>query len=257
MTTLDPTTNQTGRANQVSEVPEGSIWIASFDIGKKNFAFCIEEIKVDELNEIRGHKNKSESDDRTKKEKIERYYKDGTATAEFNNVLHQVYRSGHLILLDNVDLTYNCDNDQYIDPRLFVNMNHELGKYKDYWNKCTSIIIEQQMGFGKKRNYMALKLGQHCFSYFVFHYSNFKTIIEFPSYHKTKVLGAPKKISKYQRKIWAVQKAMEIMACRMDVSETEEEFEKLVLSRRKADDMSDVIAQLQAFKFLTFVDKNI
>lgn len=239
--------NTTGLGIDITnDVPEGAMWIASFDIGKKNFAFCIEEVRVNELEGIR-----------SKTTLKERYYKDGTSTAEFGNVLSQVYRSGHLVLLDNIDLTYDCDGSKYIDPRLFVNMNHELDKYKHYWNKCTSIIIEQQMGFGKKRNYMALKLGQHCFSYFVFHYSNFKTIIEFPSYNKTKILGAPKKISKYQRKIWAVQKAIEILSCRMDVSTTEQEFEKLIVSRKKADDMSDVITQLQAFKFLTFVDKNI
>jgi hypothetical protein len=216
------------------------VWLASFDIGKKNFAFCIEEINLDDLQSIQ---NISKND---------RYYKDGTSTPEFTKILKKVCTNGKIILIDNIDLTYDTDKSQYLDPLIFVNMNTVLDRYKEYWNKCTSFVIEQQMGFGNKRNYMALKLGQHCFSYFIFNYANFKQTVEFPSYYKTKVLGSGKKLSKYQRKTWAVHKAMDILADREDHKSME-----IINNRKKRDDVSDVIVQLQSYKYLVFVDKSI
>jgi hypothetical protein len=66
---------------------------------------------------------------------------------------------------------------------------------------------------------MALKLGQHCWSYFSIHYGRSKNIIEFPAYHKTQVLGAEKDkkvtktgkinykaVDKPQRKKWCFKK---------------------------------------------------
>lgn len=215
------------------------VWLASFDIGKKNFAFCVEEINLDEIQSIQ---NIAKND---------RYYKDGTCTPEFTNVLKKVCTNGKIVLIDNIDLTFNTDKSQYLDPAIFVNMNSVLDKYKEYWNKCTSFVIEQQMGFGNKRNYMALKLGQHCFSYFIFNYANFKQTVEFPSYYKTKVLGSGK-MNKYQRKMWAVHKAMDILADRDDLKSMD-----VINNRKKRDDVSDVIVQLQSYKYLVFVDKSI
>lgn len=216
------------------------IRLASFDIGKKNFAFCVEEINLNDLLTIENIP------------KTSRYFKDGTCTPEFLEILKKVYTSGKIILLENVDLTENCNKKEYLDPLIFINMNKVLDKYQSYWDTCTSFIIEQQMGFGKKRNYMALKLGQHCFSYFIFNYANFKDTIDYPAYYKTKVLGAPKKISKYQRKMWAVNKAMDILSDRNDFDNI-----KSITSRKKRDDVADVIVQLQSYKFLVFVDKNV
>lgn len=214
------------------------IWLASFDIGKKNFAFCVEKVSVCDLLELDSIPTN------------QRYYKNGTCTPEFSKVLKKVYSSGQIILIDNVDLTENTDQSMYLDPQIFVEMNHLLDKYKEYWDKCTTFVIEQQMGFGKRRNYMALKLGQHCFSYFIFQYANFKQIIEYPAYNKTKILGAEKKMTKHQRKMWAVNKAVDILSEMED-----EDTAKLIQSRKKRDDLSDVIVQLQSYKFLVFVDK--
>lgn len=223
-------------------VADGCVWIASFDIGKKNFAFCVEEINVEHLTRLTNIPRK------------DRYYKDGTCTPEFANVLKQVCSNGRIILIENVDLTSmgEYDKSQYLDPLIFINMNRTLSEYRSVWDKCTSFVIEQQMGFGKRRNYMALKLGQHCFSYFTFLYADFKKTIEFPSYHKTKVLGAEKKMSKHQRKMWAVRKAMDILMERQDKQTMD-----MIQARKKRDDVADVIVQLQSYKYLVFVDKSI
>lgn len=216
-----------------------TVWIASFDIGKRNFAFCVEEIDVNALRTV-------EHIDRTK-----RYYKDGTATPEFTRVIKQVCSMGRIVLLENVDLYGNCDTrSKKLDPQVFLNMYSVLTKYKEeYWDRCAFFVIEQQMQF---HNAVASRLGQHCFSYFVFQYADFKHTIEFPATHKTRVLGAAKKMAKRERKMWAVNKTMEILADREDDVTID-----AITSRKKRDDVSDTIVQLQAFKFLMFVDETL
>ena len=48
------------------------------------------------------------------------------------------------------------------------------------------------MSFGKQYNTMALKIAQHCWSYFAINYGTAKKIEEFPAYYKTQILGAAK-----------------------------------------------------------------
>ena len=229
---------------------EDNIWIASFDIGKKNFAFYIEEINLKELKEI---KNIS---------KIKRYNTDGTFTEEFQKILNSIYMNGKKIILKNVDLTVGTNKNKYFDIELCHNLIDTLDKYQEYFDNVSYIIVEQQMSFGKKVNTMALKLGQHCESYFLFKYGRFKEVIEFPSYYKTQILGAEKlkkttktgkisykAIDKTVRKKWAIDEASTILAEREDFHTLSE-----ITSMKKSDDVSDVIVQLQAFKYLYFID---
>lgn len=229
---------------------EGKIWVASFDIGKKNFSFYIEEMDRNKLLNI------------TNISQDCRYNKDGTITSEFEKILDQVYLNGKTILHMNSDLTKNCDSKSYLDPEIYHNMIDHLDSFSSYWNKCSAFVIEQQMSFGKKNNTMALKLGQHCYSYFTFNYGRFKEIIEYPAYHKTKVLGAPKKVinkktgklvkmSKPQRKSWAVEKAIEIL------NKREEQYVlDNIKNKSKKDDLADTLIQLQSWKYMVFVNKS-
>lgn len=196
-----------------------------------------------------------------------RYNMDGTPTTDMKNLLDQVCMNGITILHKNSDLTYNCQKGKYLDPETFYNMVDLLDKYSEYWDKCSFFVIEQQMSFGKnKRNTMALKLGQHCYSYFVIRYGRFKNVIEFPAYHKTQVLGAEKikgkkykngnyrwkTIDKPARKKWSINKATEILSYR-----GEEHTIKNIKTKPKKDDLADTLTQLQAFKYLCFVNKSI
>lgn len=232
------------------------VFIASFDIGKKNFAFCIEEVDLNLFKKIKPIPVKS------------RYKENGTCTEAMEKVLEKVYENGKLILHKNLDLTANCDSKLKLDPETFHNMNEELDKYKEYWEKCDIILIEEQMRFGKKLNMMAVKLAQHCYSYFTFNYGRFKIIVEFPAYHKTQVLGAPKvegkpyksgkkrykAMEKNPRKDWSVEKCIEILTSRGEIDIIEKMTEKKGRKKRKLDDLADVVVQLQAFKFRTFVE---
>jgi hypothetical protein len=137
-----------------------------------------------------------------------------------------------------------------------------LDKFTDYWEKCSYFVIEQQMAFRGIHNTMALKLGQHCFSYFSINYGRFKTPVEFPAFHKTQLLGAEKiakktktgktswkAVDKPARKKWAIEKAKEILALRGE----DDMLEHLCTSKKK-DDIADVLCQLEAWKIMMFLD---
>lgn len=227
------------------------LWIASFDIGKKNFAFYIEEFNKSKLTQL------------PKIPKERRYNNNGTTTQEFEEILNQVYTNGEKILFKVVDLTKNCKKTSYLDPETFYNMTEILDNYSEYWDQCDVFIIERQMSQAKQFNTMALKLGQHCWSYFSFKYTRNKQIIEFPAYYKTQILGAEKipkatktgkvtykAMDKPARKKWSVKMATSILTKRND---TETLSELSTVSKR--DDLADVLCQLQAFKILFFIDK--
>lgn len=222
--------------------------IASFDIGKKNFAFCIERFDEKTLSSISCNPITSK-----------RYNPDGSCTTEMENVLDQVCSNGDILLYKNLDLTKQSKvKGSSLDKKIFSNMTEVLKRYDEYWEDCSVFLIEQQMSFGKKLNLMAIKLAQHLYSYFsIFHPD--KEIIEFPAYNKTKVLGAPKiktgskykAMSKPQRKKWSVMRTTQILEDR-----GEEDMIKDMLWLNKQDDVSDTLLQLQAYKYMTFVDKN-
>ena len=226
------------------------VWIASFDIGKKNFAFYIEEFDKSEIMKL------------PRVQSSKRYNSDGTTTPDFEKIVKKVCTNGKSIIFENSDLTEGCKKSSYLDPETYHNMTDLLDRYVDYWDQCDAFVIEKQMSFGKRHNTMALKLGQHCWSYFAFKYGRFKEIVEFPAYHKTQVLGAKKIISKggtkYKaidkpaRKKWSVEKAISILKDRND-----DKTISTLTSARKRDDLADVLCQLQAFKILVYIDKVI
>lgn len=228
------------------------VTIASFDIGKKNFAFLIEEFDRNALLNLKDIPEKK------------RYNPNGTPTESFAILLNKICTNGKTILHRNYDLTTNCDKKSYLDPEIYQNMYDVLDEHSELFDNCLCIIIEEQMSFGKnKTNTMAVKLGQHCYSYFTYRYRRFKYVSSFPAYHKTQVLGAPKKekktkkgkitwktMEKKDRKKWAVKKAIEILKER-----GEEKVLQGIKGASKKDDLADVLVQLQAYKYLTFVSK--
>lgn len=240
----------------MSEEKTELVYLASFDIGKKNFSWCIEVFDPAELSSLR--------------EKLpcrdNMYADDGTPTEEMSEVLSSLYMAGKIVHHENTDLTKNCDPKKKLDPETFHNMIEVLDKYRDYWDKCNVIVIEEQMSFGKKVNLMAIKLAQHCYSYFALRYGREKIIISFPAYHKTQILGAKmvpgkpykngriryKAMEQRHRKKWAVEKCVQILEER-----GEEDALKKIRGRKKADDMADTFLQAQACKYLMYVTEEL
>lgn len=231
--------------------------IASFDIGKKNFCFCIEEVDISE-NDLKDFKQQF------KNIKV-KYNKDGTLSEDMEIALSDFIQRGRVVLYKNSDITQNCNPHVDLDVETFYNMNDLLDQYKEYWDTCDVFVIEQQMNFGKLKNPMAIKLGNHCFSYFTFVYGRSKKVIEFPAYHKTQILGAPKEaittkkgnikykaVEKRERKKWAVVKAMEILENR-----EEDDILKQLTSARKKDDLADVLLQSIAYRYLWYFEGGV
>lgn len=229
-----------------------TLWIASFDIGKVNFAFYVEEINLFELNSIKNIP------------KDKRYNPNGTYTPEFEELMNKyIYQNGNKKLLRNINLTDGTDKDKYFDTDICYNMFDVLDEYQEYWDKVSYIIVEKQMAFRGKINTMALKLGQNCQSYFMMNYGKELKVIEFPAYYKTLICGAPQTATKTktgkvkfktlgdrERKVWSVKEVFGILSLRDDY-ETMSQIGEM----KKKDDVSDVIVQLQAFKYLYFVEK--
>lgn len=234
-----------------NNISKNSIYICSFDIGVKNLAFYIEEFFPDKLLDVM---KKSNEIPKTKRRNIK-----GELNSEFDKVLRGLYKSGKVVFFTKLDVTLGSEKDKYIDPKIFLTTINELDKYSDYFDKCSAIIIEQQMSFsgmgfrGKrvsKVNTRAIKMGQHIFSYFSLIYMGTKLIFEFPSYYKTTILAEKKKMKDKERKTWSIIEAERLLMIRNDFNSI-----KKLDTFKKRDDIADCIVQAQAWKFLIYIDK--
>lgn len=147
--------------------------IASFDIGKHNFAIYIEKYSIDKLNEIKENKQKY-----TRKECIE-----------------QVCMLGRMKLFKCVSLIYDEPIETYLTTKqkgkTYLSHLHFKNMYKfldtiEYLKKVDQVIIEEQVKYNKD----CIKLAQHCYSYFMMKYP--KVLVEYvPAEYKTTKLGVP------------------------------------------------------------------
>lgn len=242
------------------EKEENKIWVVSFDIGIKNFAFCLEEYDKTILNSIPKMPNEKD-----------RYNLDGSSKEVFSAQLDKLYKSGKIILFVNKDLSEGKKCENKLDRDVYFNMYNHLDNYKEYWDNCNVFVVEEQMSFGKKQNKNACKLAQHCQSYFMFYYCKFKPVVEFPAYHKTQVLGAPKiekvtkkgkktykAMEKRERKKWAVIKAKQILELRNDsvnLEHFQNKKKKKGVKKLKLDDLSDCMLHNASFIYLAYVNE--
>lgn len=237
------------------EKDENKEWFAAFDPGKVNFAFIIEEVDTKVIKNLSCPTKKDrfininslDKDDKNKKKRKKR--EDMEPTDSYINFLEEFYHCGKTILCSNNNITDVSDvsnkkakGSKSLNSNVFLRLTALLDSYKEYFDKCSTIIIEQQMSFGSKINTMAIKIAQHTYSYFLFRYGNTKKIIEFPSYNKTQILGAPGGLEKPKRKKWAIEKANEIWTLRGDLETVD-----MVNSKKKKDDMSDCLLHVLSY----------
>lgn len=109
----------------------------------------------------------------------------------------------------------NSDISSETELELYIKINDLLDSHKHILNKCSYILIEQQMAFGNNLNLKTVRIAQHIFSYFSIYYRDFKHILNYPAFHKTRVFSADK-MNKPQRKKWAINKATSIWTSRRD-----------------------------------------
>lgn len=202
--------------------------ISSFDMGVRNFAFCVQEVLISDLQQIKKIKST--------------FNEDGTCQEEYQKYLYQIYKTGKIIECKNIDLLQNIENLE--ENNLFLSLTDTLNKFICLWDKTNVFLIEQQMSYGKnKSNIQALKLAQHCQSYFYSTYGNFKVIMDYPSQNKTRILGCSLENRKKHksRKKFAVELAHQIVKYKQQENE---EFFKI----KKKDDISDCLLMIETFK---------
>jgi hypothetical protein len=213
------------------------IIISSFDMGVRNFAFCVQEIKFSELSELQ----------KINKPKSSNYNIDGTCTNEYNNYLNEIYKTGKIIECKNIDLLEESKNEGF---ELFFILTHILNKYIHLWDRTNVFLIEQQMSYGKnKSNIQALKLAQHCQSYFYTIYGNFKVIMDYPSQNKTRILGCSfeqRKTHKFRKK-FSVELAQKIISKKQSSLQSNH-YNGNFFNIKKKDDISDCLLMIETFK---------
>ena len=197
--------------------------IASFDPGKKNFAFYVEEFNLDVIQKLNSSKHKKNKDD----------------------ILNILYKTSKTLIIKNKQIS---SSDYDLEARL--NLFYILEKYKKIWKKVDIFIIEQQYfsTFYKnsiQANIEAIKIAETLYTWLLSHYKNAQFFI-FGASNKTKVLGCPPKTNKYNRKKWSVQKCKDIFDIRNDDYELIEKY-------KKKDDISDCVLQCQSFKYLKLI----
>jgi hypothetical protein len=246
------------------ETKQDLIWIASFDIGKCNFAWHVQEIDRGALQQIKNVPL------------MHRYNPDGTTTTRMENILTEIYLNGETKSHVNKSLLKGCNSNKNLDPNIFFNLTELLDTYIHVWDRCYAFVIEEQMAFRGKINKTALRIAQHLYSYFCLKYGRGVKVFDFPAYHKTRVLGAAKiegrtkrgkvmyrKMDKPARKKWAVVKAIEILELRGEDNIVDDMRNSGDIGKRgkrlkaKLDDYADCVIQSVSFMYLHFVNKSI
>jgi len=254
------------------------IRLASFDIGRCNFAQYVEDFDSECIFSLeKRYKNLPKNQQRRVK---------GVMNSNIKEILQETSLCGDRVSTGVYDFT--TEKCQGLDIPARLRLLSHLSRFEELWNTCDIFVIEQQYftTFGKKSsggaNIDAIKVAETVFMWFLERYP-FKTITYFGSQFKTQIFGANWKMSKIQRKNWAVEKTKEIYTDRddkemqvlFDLAEavkrkrikTEERVEsflnnysvkqddtkelanKIVRDKQKLDDISDAFMQAQAFKF--------
>ena len=137
--------------------------------------------------------------------------------------------------LDNDNV---CSLYTFILP--FLEQNKELFK------TCHIVLIEKQL----PQNYRMIRMSQHVLTYFMMLLRDVQpslpVFLEIAPTLKSKELGAPPHINERGVKIWAVEKATELLTIREDTKGLEILRRKVNGRKEKKDDISDTILMIES-----------
>jgi len=195
------------------------IRIASFDIGKKNFAQYTEDADIPTLQKL-------EKEYSSLPKNLKRRC-GGPMNSSIEKMLNEIFLTSDRIQTGVYDLRDDKTSDN-LDVKTRINLLNHLESYIALWNTCDIFIIEQQFfktwssgsrkskkGKGTEANVDAIKIGEACLMWFLNTYP-LKEVMYFGSQNKTQILGAPSKLSKTERKKWATEKSRKIYEERQD-----------------------------------------
>ena len=113
---------------EAKPVKDGCVWYVSLDMGKKNFAFLVEEFRVDTLTALRDRPVMKRIA-AAKKGGYTGYGDNGVPCDDLKEVLNEVCMNGRTILHKVVDLTTGSAPGKSLDHVVLHNMNDLLSKY--------------------------------------------------------------------------------------------------------------------------------
>lgn len=191
--------------------------VASFDIGKENFAEWVEEFDGFKIRKLR-------KDYKLIPKKLQRK-STGKISPEIENILNELYLAGKRIHMGVYDIRSNTEDKLEIETR--ENLFQHLEKFRKVWDTCTLFVIEQQflklggrMGakgakYGTEVNIDAIKISECLFTWLKLQYPD-RLILFFPSTMKTKVFTDKPLLKKQQRKDFTRDKSYEVAQLRGD-----------------------------------------
>ena len=138
-------------------------------------------------------------------------------------------------------------SDDLVCP-VYSFITNYLDQHLDLFKTCHVVIIEKQLPV----NYRAVRMSQHTLSYFMVHLKdivpNLAMFFEVNPQLKGRELGAPPNLNERGIKMWAVDKARELLTDRGDMVGLAVLNRKDPITNRKEkkDDLSDTICQAEA-----------
>jgi hypothetical protein len=157
------------------------------------------------------------------------------------------YDNGYIEVLgfDKIDFSsYETGKDNV--SALYLEITRYLDTYIDIYRMCHVVVMEKQL----PQNYKMVRTSQHVISYFSFVLRDIETLpllIEFDAKLKTKLLGCPPNLNLKGKKEWTIAKVMVMLEERGDM-----ESLSVIKNapKRKQDDLSDIVAQIEAMCIL-------
>ena len=258
--------------------------IASFDIGRKNFAHYVEDCDLNDLKDLKT------LDRAFPYKKVRDKWLKSSATMEI--LMNALMMNGTRVDIGVFNFqTGDAAKSTKLDNPTLLNFFNHMERYRPLWDTCDIFVIEQQFvalhGRYRGINMDAIKLGAITHAWLLEQYPN-REVVSFGSTNKTQMLGASSRMNKAARKKWATAKALSIFEQRNDTEalrmyqlsldikgkrlNTEEKIQSYFVSfedcakdirkmaeymlrtRQKMDDISDTVVQLQAYKYMRFVN---
>lgn len=136
-------------------------------------------------------------------------------------------------------------SSEFITP-VYSFVTQFLDRHLELFKTCHMVIIEKQL----PQNYRAICMSQHTLTYFMTHLANIvpnlAMFFEVAPQLKGRELGAPPHLNERGIKLWAVEKATELLTERGDRKGLEILARKVGGKKEKKDDLSDTVCQIEA-----------
>lgn len=232
--------------------------IAAIDIGRKNFAHHVEDVLLTGSQGIFELEEDYARLPRSLKRRV-----GGPISDEITALLDRVCQSGKTVHQDVVDLRAD-PTIKKLDLATRDNLFGYLQRLNSLWKTCDLVVIEQQYfstftprgrrGKKTEANIDAIKLAECCYSWFRIRFEPEELeLVFYGAQNKTKILGAPPSLSKYQRKAWAISKLKQLLSSRDEGPVWSALLERKKKTKQKLDDIADCVVMTQAFKFQKMV----